>query len=301
VNPRTKIDDRTVAVLGTGIMGDAIARRLLGAGFRVRAWNRTREKAEPLADRGALVAWSASGAAAESGIVITLLADGDAVLEVMEGTINSMERDAIWLQMSTIGIPATERCVRLAQRAGIAFVDAPVSGTKKPAEEGKLVVLASGHFGAIHRCDAVFDVIAQTVHKLGPAGAGTRMKLVVNAWLLGMMGALAEAIALAEATGADALRFLDVIEGGPIGPAYARLKGAMMVEGKYPTSFPLELAAKDAALVVEAAHRAGLPLPVVEAVRATLEAGDRSGRADDDMAAIVEAVRAGRRQTPGYP
>jgi 3-hydroxyisobutyrate dehydrogenase len=278
-----------IAVLGTGIMGGAMTRRLVQAGFDVYAWNRTRQKAH---ETGATVADSPEEAVADAGIALTMLADGEAVLSVMEkaGALAAMRPDSLWLQMSTIGIDATSRCVELAERAGISFVDAPVFGTKKPAEDGTLTVLASGAEDAIQRCTPVFDVVSNRVIPLGAAGNGNRMKIVVNAWLLGLVGALAESIAFARAVGVDPARFLEAIEGGPIGPAYAKLKGEMMVTRDYSTSFPVSLAAKDAALVLEPARAAGLDLPVIRAVDAELRKAIEAGAGDKDLAAIYEAV-----------
>jgi 3-hydroxyisobutyrate dehydrogenase len=137
-----------LALLGAGgTMGLAMARNLAHAGFEVRAWNRTRERAEPLADDGATIAATPADAAKGADVVITMLSDTGAVLDAMEGehgALSGAAEDTVWLQMSTVGLSGTERCAELAERSGLAFVDAPVLGTKEPAEQGKLVVLASG-------------------------------------------------------------------------------------------------------------------------------------------------------------
>src|SRR5438094_6926233 len=151
----------TVAVLGAcGTMGLPMARHLSKAGMKVRAWNRSREKAEPLAGEGVEVLDTAREAVSGAGVLLTILSDAEAVLAVMEdpdGALAGAGDDGLWLQMSTIGIEGTERCAALADAHGLILVDAPVVGTKKPAEEGKLTVLASGPEQARERCEQIFD------------------------------------------------------------------------------------------------------------------------------------------------
>ena len=279
-----------VAVLGTGTMGAPMARNVAAAGHEVRAFNRTRERAEPLAADGVQVAGSPDEAAADAEIVVTMLSDGDAV-EAVAAEL-SFPEGAVWAQMSTVGIEATERLLARAAGAGVTLVDAPVLGTKAPAEQGKLIVIASGDAGARERCAPVFDAVGARTIALGDEpGASTRMKLVLNAWLVSLVEGLAESVALAEGLGVDPASFLEIIDGGPLGPAYAKMKGTMMIERSYEPSFSLALAAKDARLALEAAAASGLELPALRAIRAQLEKGVERGHGDDDMAAAVEASR----------
>jgi 3-hydroxyisobutyrate dehydrogenase len=279
-----------VAVLGTGIMGAPMARNIAAAGHEVRAWNRTREKAEPLAAGGIAVCDSAAEAADGAEVIVTMLADGAAVEAVMRDL--EPPEGAVWAQMSTVGVAATERLVELARTAGVPYVDAPVSGTKAPAEQGQLVVLASGDAAARERCAPVFEAVGAKTVELGDApGAATRMKIVLNAWLLALIEGLAESVALCEAIGADPARFLEIIDGGPVGPPYAKMKGTMMIQRAYEPSFPLALAAKDAGLALDAGGEAGLELPALAAIRGQLERAVRQGHGDEDMAAAVEASR----------
>src|SRR5919199_2159572 len=263
-------NDNTVAVLGTGIMGAGMARNLLAAGMEVRAWNRTREKAEPLADDGAKVAESPAEAAEGADFVLTMLADADTVAEAAEGgdALSALAEDGVWLQTSTVGIQGHERLAGIADEYGVAYVDVPVLGTKEPAEQGQLIVLASGPEEVRERCQPIFDAIGSAAFWLGPAGAGTRLKLVTNTWIVGILGALAETVSLAEAVGVYPERFLEVIEGGPLGVPYAQMKGQMMVEERFPTSYSAILARKDAGLVLDAADDNGLRLPMTEAAAA---------------------------------
>src|SRR5829696_6169625 len=281
-----------VAILGTGIMGAPMARNLAAAGLEVRAWNRSRERAEPLAEHGVDVAGTADDAVRDADVVVTMLSDGSAV-EAVAGEL-AFPDGAVWAQMSTVGIQATERLVARAADAGVPIVDAPVLGTKAPAEQGQLTVIAAGPPAARERCAPVFDAVgARTVALGDEPGAATRMKLVLNAWLLALVEGLSESVALAEGLGVDPAAFLDVIDGGPLGPPYAKMKGTMMIERSYEPSFSLALAAKDARLALDAAAGAGLELPALEAIRSQLEKAVDQGHGDDDMAAAVEASRPG--------
>ncbi len=280
----------SAAVLGTGVMGAAMARNLNAAGLDVTVWNRSAERAESLAEDGITVASSAAAAVDGAEAVLTVLAGGDSVTEVMaDGALDSMAGEAIWVQLSTVGLAATERLATTAADAGVTLLDAPVLGTKKPAEDGKLIVLVSGPAEGIERCGPVFDAIGSRVVELGDEpGPASRMKLVLNNWLLALTTGLAESLNLAEALGVDPEEFLSVIEGGPLDVDYAHLKGAMMISRDYDASFTLANAAKDAGLVLEAAESNDLELSVAVAVRARFEEAMDRGLGESDMSAIHE-------------
>jgi 3-hydroxyisobutyrate dehydrogenase len=288
--------NETIALLGTGTMGTGMAHNLLAAGFDLRVWNRTKAKAEPLAERGAAVASSPAEAAEGAGILLTMLADGDAVEAAVagpSGALNGLGDGALWVQSSTIGVNDTERLGALAAELRVGFVDAPVLGTKQPAEQGQLTVLASGPEDARERCQPLFDAIGSRTLWVGEAGAGTRLKLVVNTWITGLLASLASTIALAGALDVDPEQFLGTIEGGPMGPPYARLKGDLMKAGDYPTSFSVTLAAKDVRLAMEAAAARGLDLPLLRVIARQFAAAADLGFRESDMAAIYEAARRG--------
>jgi 3-hydroxyisobutyrate dehydrogenase len=201
-----------------------------------------------------------------------------------------VEQGVVWAQMGTLGLEGTEACAALAAEHDVTFVDAPVLGTRQPAEQGALVVLASGPDGARDAVAPVFDAVGSRTLWLGEAGAGTRMKLVANTWVLALVEALAEAIALAERLGVDPQGFLDAIAGGPLDTPYAKLKGGAMIAREFPPAFPLRLAAKDAALIVDAAGDTGLDLPLVRAVADQLAAGVERGHGDEDLAATLRTA-----------
>jgi 3-hydroxyisobutyrate dehydrogenase len=282
----------SVAVLGTGIMGAPMARNMAEAGLSVSAWNRTREKAEPLSSDGIEVAGSPAEAVRDRDAALTMLSSGEAVEAIMAGdggALAAMGDDSLWIQSSTVGIGDTERFGELAAEAGIVFVDAPVLGTKQPAEQGELIVLASGPEEARQRCQPVFDAIGGKTLWLGEAGAGTRTKLVVNNWVLTLTAGLGETLALARALGVDPGDFLQIIDGAPMGSPYAQLKGKAMVEHSYEPSFPLGLAEKDAGLILEAAEPAGLDPKIARVVRDRFARSAELGHDQEDMAAVHEA------------
>jgi 3-hydroxyisobutyrate dehydrogenase len=262
-----------VALLGTGLMGAPMGRNLVAAGHEVHAWNRTRERAEAV--DGARVHDTPAEACAGAEVVVTMLSDGDAVAQAMEGVET---RGAVWAQMSTIGVEATERLARGE------FVDAPVLGSTPAAEQGALTVLASGPF---ERCRPVFDAVGRTID-LGPeAGAGQRMKLVLNHWVLALVEGVAETVLLAERLGVDPQTFLEIIDGGALGPPYAKLKGTNMIERRYEPNFSLKLARKDAELIAAAAA----DLPLAGLISERMAAAIAAGHGDDDFSAVVEAGR----------
>lgn len=277
--------ETTVAVLGAGgTMGLPMARNLASAGFEVRAWNRSREKADPLADDGIGVFDSVAETVSGSDVVLTILADVDAVLGALEPALEGFAGDTVWLQMSTIGEEGNQRCMELAEARDVTFVDAPVLGTKQPAEEAKLVILASGPDQVRDRLQPIFDAVGQRTMWVGPAGAATRLKLVVNSWVLSVVEAGAETIALAEGLGLEPSLFFEAIEGGGLDLPYLRMKGTMMMERNFEPAFKLELAAKDARLVAEAADRRKLDLPVVRVLSERLSEGVRE-HGEEDMSA----------------
>jgi 3-hydroxyisobutyrate dehydrogenase len=286
-----------VAVLGTGIMGGPMARNLLRAGHEVTVWNRTVQKTEALEEEGARVASTPADAVRDAEIVLTMLADAPAVeaTVIESGGFEAMPQGALWIQSSTIGVAATERLAELAGERGITFVDAPVLGTKKPAEDGQLFMLASGPAEARGRCEPVFDAISRGHVWLGETGLGTRLKLVVNSWILCTIENLSETFVLAQTLGVDPRSFLEAISGGAMDMPYAHLKGEAILNENFPPSFPLSHARKDVALILNAAGDVELPL-----VRATLQQFDRAvelGHGDEDMSAVfyASAANAGAR------
>ena len=272
-----------IAALGTGVMGAPMARNLARAGHEVRAWNRSPDKAAALRDDGVEVRDDPAAAAAGADVVLTMLADADAALDVARRA--NLADGQIWWQASTIGLEGIEQCAALAEETGAVLVDAPVLGTRLPAEEGKLVVLASGPDSALDACAPLFDTVGQRTMRLGAAGTATRLKLAVNLWVLVVTQGTAETIAFAQSLGVKPEWVLDALEGGALDLPYFRMKSKLMLDEDFPASFALALAAKDARLVAEAAERHGADLPVARAIAERFTQATEAGHGEEDMAA----------------
>jgi 3-hydroxyisobutyrate dehydrogenase len=279
----------TIAALGTGVMGAPMARNLARAGHEVRAWNRSPAKAAPLRDDGVDVREDPGAAAAGADVVLTMLSDAGAVLDVARQA--GLAEGQIWWQASTIGLEGTDQCAALARQAGATLVDAPVLGTRLPAEEGKLVILASGPDEALDACAPLFDAVGQRTMRLGAAGTATRLKLAVNSWVLAVTQGTAETIALAQALGLDPTWVFQALEGGALDLPYFRMKGKLMLDDDFPASFALALAAKDARLVAEAAEGHGADLPIARAIAERFAQATQAGHGDEDMAATYRLSR----------
>ncbi|PZS26731.1 MAG: 3-hydroxyisobutyrate dehydrogenase [Pseudonocardiales bacterium] len=275
-----------VAFLGTGTMGLPMARNLIAAGYSVHAWNRSADRARPLERDGAQVFDDPGAATRGCAQVVTMLADAEAVVETATQALAATDRDTTWIQMSTIGVEGTERCRELARVRGVTFADAPVLGTRAPAEQGKLIVLASGPEDGRAGCEPIFAAVGARTEWLGEAGAGTRLKVVINGWLIGVVGVLAETVTVARALGVDPEQFFSAVEGGPLDLPYARTKGAAMVAESFDdVSFRLALSRKDGDLLLAAVADAGLEIPILQAVVQRLRDVEAAGHGDEDLAA----------------
>ena len=280
-----------VAVLGTGIMGSAMARNLLKAGFPTAIWDRSAAATAALAEAGADVAATAAEAVRDARVIITMLPTPDVVTSVVfsDDVAGAFSAGAAWAQMGTIGEEATAdisgRLARL--RPDVLFVDAPVSGSKGPAENGQLLVLASGPSAAKEVTSPVFSAIGRKTVWLGEAGQGSRMKIVINAYMSILIEGVAEALELASHLGVDSGKLAEAIAGGPLDAPIANAKLHMMERGDFAPEFPLQWALKDVDLAIAAASGANLPLltALSRQWRATVDAGH--GRED------VSAVRLG--------
>ena len=283
-----------VAVLGTGTMGGAMARNLLRAGLRVDAWDRTPEVAAPLAQAGVTVHRHPNQAVAHADVVITMLSDAAAATSVAvgQGMLQALAPEAIWAQMGTIGVQATQQLAATAAgvRPDVRFVDAPVSGTRGPAEAGQLLILASGPEQARETLMPVFGAIGSKTMWLGAAGAGSRLKLVLNTWLAFLIEGIAESAALADTLGVDHQAFRDAVEGGPLGAPVALIKLAKIDAGDESPDFSLRWATKDIDLALAEVGEGTLPVAaaIYQRWKQLVEAG--LGQAD------VSAARHGLSQ-----
>ncbi|MFC9843471.1 NAD(P)-dependent oxidoreductase [Streptomyces sp. NPDC060223] len=286
-------DKLTVSVLGTGIMGAAMARNIARAGHTVRAWNRSRDKAEPLATDGAHIAGTPAEAVEGADVVLTILYDGPAALDVMRQAAPALRPGTAWVQSTTAGIEAIGELAGFAGEKGLVFFDAPVLGTRQPAEAGQLLVLAAGPSQRRDAVTPVFEAVgARTVWtgEDGAAGSATRLKLVANSWVVAANNAAGEVLALAKALGVDPQSFFDAIAGGPLDMGYLRAKAGLILEGRLtPAAFAVSTAAKDARLIVEAAEQNGVRLDLAAAGAERLARAAAQGHGDEDMAAAYFA------------
>jgi 3-hydroxyisobutyrate dehydrogenase len=284
-------DELRVAVLGTGIMGSAMARNLVAAGLRTTVWDRSPSATAPLSDAGALVAVSPAEAVGDARVVITMLPTAEVVNSVIfaGGVALAFADGAVWAQMGTIGVTATTGIAgRLGQlRPEVMFVDAPVSGSKGPAEAGQLLILASGPAAAGAIVSPVFAAIGRKTVWLGEAGQGSAMKLVVNAYMSILIEGVAEALELASRLGIDTSKLAEAIEGGPLDAPIADAKLHKMEQGDFAPEFPLQWALKDVDLAIEAAGGGTLPLlaSLSRQWRAAVDAG--YGREDVSAARLA--------------
>ena len=275
-------------VLGTGIMGAGMARSLQRTGIDVTVWNRTRERADPLAADGIHIAAAVGDAVRGADVVVTALFDLDSVLAVCPEITAALGPDSVWLQCATVGPQGMARLADVA--GGAALLDAPVLGTRKPAEEGKLVVLVSGAGRLIEQVRPVLAAIgSRTVVAGDRLGEASALKLACNAWVATITAATAQSLALAEKLGVDPRKFLESIEGAPTDSPYAQVKGEAMLAEDWSTSFAVDGVIKDVDLMRAAGTDAGFPTQLLDAVRDLFARASDAGHGDDDMAAVRAA------------
>lgn len=286
-----------VAVLGTGAMGTGMAGSLLRAGHEVTVWNRNPGRARPLAADGATVATGARDAVAGADVVVTMLFDADAVLDVVGQVADSVGGDAVLAQMSTIGLAGTRRLADLAADASLRVLDAPVLGTTQPAADGKLVVLASGDPAVRPAAQPAFDAMGSKTVWAGDAlGRGSALKLAANAWIATLTAGIAQSLSLAAALGLDPQLFLDAIAGGPSDTPYAHLKGASMLADEFPSQFALDGVLKDLGLIRSAVESSGVDPMLASALHDVYQRAADTGHGGEDIAAVVTTFRG-----PGRP
>jgi 3-hydroxyisobutyrate dehydrogenase len=283
-------DDQTtsrVGLLGVGLMGSAMAHRLLNAGIQVVAWDRDPGHVEALAQRGAAMASSAGDVVSGADVVITMLPTVAIVLSVVEPLLPQWPETTIWLQMSSVGAAESDQLTQVAAANGVSLFDAPVSGSTHPAEEGKLTILASGPDSERTRVEPVLAALGSRVLWVGEAGMGSRLKLAANHWMITMVTALAETMHLCELMGLDQQQFIALLDGSPLGSAYGLEKLGEMSRHEYPAGFPVRLAVKDLGLVREVADSASVKAALLDAAIERMS-GVSGTHGDDDVAAVYE-------------
>ena len=281
-----------VAVIGIGAMGHGMAASALRAGIPTIVWNRTPEAVQDLAGLGADVAETVVDAARRAAIVVTMVTDADAVISVAhdQGMLGALAPGAIWAQMSTIGVRGIERVVALVEkeRPDITLLDAPVSGSKDPAEQGQLTIFASGPAEAREPITLLFDALGQRTIWVGPVGTGTRLKIVNNTWLAFAAEAVAASVALARRLGLETEAVVDALRGGPLVSPWQAAKLQRILEGDFSAQFALSLALKDVHLALEAAG--GDPFAALGCLAEEWQLVVEQGLGDQDLSVVTRAL-----------
>jgi 3-hydroxyisobutyrate dehydrogenase len=266
-----KTNPTRVAIIGAGTMGAAMAERLLGAHVDVDVWSRHEQANAPLVELGAVSHAEAKDAVAEADVVLTMLPTADVTERLMfdELGLEAMQRDAIWAQMATIGPKATEAISSRASslRPDVTFIDAPVSGSRGPAESGQLLLLASGDKSVAPLLQNVFGVVGRKTMWLGPVGAGSRMKLILNAWLAFQAEGAAESLSLATRLDTDPSLLVEALHDNALASPYAVAKLEKMIDADFRPDFSIDWALKDLELVGADAGRDAAPVASVIAER----------------------------------
>jgi 3-hydroxyisobutyrate dehydrogenase-like beta-hydroxyacid dehydrogenase len=279
-----------VAVVGLGAMGSRIARRLLDSGHELIVWNRDPARTQPLTAAGAVAAESPADAARQAGAVITMVSNPDALRDVTEGPAGvgeGLTPPTTLIQMSTVGRAATARlAAALPHYAGL--LDAPVLGSLAEAEAGTLKIYAAGEEPLVERWTPLLSTLGSVIH-VGPVGAGSAAKLVANAVLVGVIGVLGEALAVAQGLNLPREVAFEVLETTALADQ-AKRRRPLVESGEYPPRFALSLARKDGDLILEAAASSGLDLRVTEAARTWLADAEAAGLGDEDYSAVLAQI-----------
>jgi len=280
----------SVAVLGAGIMGAAMARNIAKAGHDVTVWNRSRAKAEAT---GLPTAATPAEAVRHADVVLTMLFDGETVRQVIEQAADALRPGTYWIQSTTSAPADVAKLAAAAAERGVIFFDAPVLGTRQPAEAGQLSVLAAGPSEYRASVQPIFDAVGAKTTWTGADAAdasATKLKLVANTWVLAVTHGAAETLALAKGLGVDPTAFFDLIAGGPLDMGYLHAKSQLILEDRLtPASFAVDTAEKDARLIVAAGQDNGVRLDVAAAGAARFRRAAEKGHANSDMAASYYA------------
>jgi 3-hydroxyisobutyrate dehydrogenase-like beta-hydroxyacid dehydrogenase len=288
IHPRRNKQEAAMRIgfLGLGIMGSRMAANLARAGMAPTVWNRTPEKAAPLAELGATIANSPTEAAQGADIVITVLSDPAAVRAVAVG------EGGFWMDASTIDPACVHEMAAAAAERGVRYLDAPVAGSKVPAEKGELLFLAGGAVDDIAEAAPLLEVMGKRTIHAGPVGTGAGLKLCNNLMLGAAMLAFAEALAAGRAMGLDQDVLLEALTTSPVSAPFLALKTHKVREADWSVEFPLKHQHKDLHLLLQTAYDAGLPLPLAAAAKERYGDAKARGLGDEDFSAVVEVARA---------
>lgn len=284
-----------IGFLGLGAMGAPMAANILSKGFPLAVYNRTASRAAPLQAQGATICATPRELATQSDALIVMVTGPDdllAVLDGPDGVAAGLSAGKVVINMSTVSDSATEQAALLVQATGADYMDAPVSGTVKPAMDGTLLILAGCTPEVLERTTPLLKTMGREIVHCGDIGSGTRMKLVLNLMLGSMMESLAEAMLLARSFELDPATLLHTLGSGAMAAPMFQVKGKSIIEGNFTKQFPTHLIFKDLNLVLEAARHRHVPLPQTAAVRDCFSVAMARGYGDEDMAAVIKALEA---------
>ncbi len=282
-----------IGFLGLGIMGAAMAGNLVKAGLPVTVYNRTPEKAAALVAAGARLAATPLSLAEETDILLAMVTGPealDALLWGEQGAAGGFSAAKTFINMSSVPPRYTLNLAEELAPLEVTFIDAPVSGTKKPAEEGKLVILAGGDRDKIAALAPIFQVLGQKVVYCGPVGQGSMMKMAINLLLGVMMTGLAESLNFAQKNGLAPEALLEVIAAGAMNCGLFQMKKEMLLTADYPPNFPLKHMTKDLKFIIDTAYDSGAPVPAAHAVLQLFRAGVGFRLGDEDFAAVYKVL-----------
>jgi 3-hydroxyisobutyrate dehydrogenase len=281
-----------IAIIGAGTMGSTFSRRLLSAGMRVTVWDPNPSATGRLAEAGATAAATPADAVRDSGIVLTMVPTIAAIEQTMPSVLSSLPPNAVWLQMSTIGVAATEQAQALAKerRPDVVFVDAPVSGSRVPAEQGKLLILASGPAATLDALQPVFSALGQKTMRWERTGSGSRMKMVLNTWLAVLAEGMSETAALAQSLDVALDDVEACLASTALNAPWALAKLDKIEHDAFDPDFSLALASKDLHLALDAAGNVHQHLPMAQSIATQWESALQAGLGDRDVIGAYLAV-----------
>jgi len=282
-----------VGFMGLGIMGTAMAANVLKAGYPLMVYNRTPARAAPLVQLGAEVALSPRALAQAANVIIAMVTGPEALNDLLfgpEGAAGALSPGQVFVQMSSVSPRYTRELARKLEASGAAFIDAPVSGSKKPAEEGNLVILAGGVQEQVKNATPLLSTMGKKVVYCGPAGQGAMMKMMINLLLGLMMEGFAEALNFGRAGGLNFDAMLEVVSAGPLNCGLYQLKAESLRRGDFPPAFPLKHMTKDLKFLVDTAYETGAPMPMGHLLLHLFRLGVSQDLGDLDVAAISRVL-----------
>jgi 3-hydroxyisobutyrate dehydrogenase-like beta-hydroxyacid dehydrogenase len=286
----------TIGLIGLGNMGAAVAERLLDAGYHLVLYNRTPAKAAALAERGGSVAASPGALAARVDVVLTSLSDDDALESVAAEVTAAARRGTLLVDLSTVSPETSARVAAEAERAGVDYVRAPVSGNPSVVRAGSLTFIVSGSDAAIDRVLPVLLAIGPTVHRVGPAEQARVVKLAINLVIGGLAELMSEALVLAESAGVSRRALLEVMGSSAAGAPFVRYKTDPLLRDDYSATFTTALMEKDVDLILDAATDAGVELPLATELKSLLRSAVEAGYGDLDFMALFLQLRSASNQ-----